>query len=240
MPGALPLSRDLTIAVVGKRVIDPRWRGAMERDVVLTFNALAEGLATLPGARGMTLITGLADGADQIAGALFLAGGDYGVARVLGAILPCPADEFARNSPIQDQAAFERAARSCAFITVLHGRLPPPPSDGLGAEAVRRARHARGDVFAAQADALLREADILVAIDDPDHEGEVGGTRHTLNLALSRRRPVILIQLGRCGVGLPGRGADPDEQALQGECARSALIALVRSIAPEAPSLADC
>ena len=230
MPGALPLPHDLTLAVVGKRVIDPRLRAAMERDLVMTFDALAEGVAARPGASGITLITGLADGADQIAGALFLAGADGRVARVLGAILPCPANEFARNSPIQDLAAFERAAESCAFITVLDRRLPPPV--GPDTESFQQTRRARGDVFAAQADALLRGAEILVAIDDPNQEGEVGGTRHTLDLALSRGMPVILIQLGRCGVSLPGRRADLDEQALQGEGARSALVALAGSIAP--------
>lgn len=238
MPGALPLPLDLTLAVVGKRAIDPRRRAAMERDLVLAFDALAEGLSSRPGASGMTLITGLADGADQVAGALFLAGGSGEVTRVLGAILPCPADEFARNSPIKDQAAFERAARSCAFITVLDGRLPPWHA-GPDNEALRRTRRARADAFAAQADALLREADILVAVDDPEDEGEVGGTRHTLGRALDRRMPVILIQLGRCGVSLLGRGGDLDEHALEGECARLALVALARSITPRGPGRAE-
>ena len=220
---------ELTLAVVGKRRIDPSHIAGMKRDLALTFEAVAESLSAAAGAGGarLTLITGLADGADQIAGELFLAGRSGPVARVLGAILPCPGDEFARNSPVEDGAAFEQAAQSCAFITLLGGRLPPPP-DGLDTEIARQARRARGDAFAAQADALLQDAGILVAVDDPDDEGEIGGTRHTLHRALSRGLPVILLHLGRPGIGLPRPGS-PIERAerLQGDRARTALAELV-------------
>jgi hypothetical protein len=223
---------DLTLALVGKRRIYPDHIAGMKRDLALAFEALEEGLCAAAGAgrARLTLITGLADGADQIAGALFLTAAPGSVARVLGAILPCHGDEFARNSPIENLAEFERAAQSCAFITVLRGRLPPPPPDGLDSEIARQARRARGDAFAAQADALLQDASILLAIDDPDDEGEIGGTRHTLHRALSRALPVILIHLGRRGVSLPRLGS-PIERAdgLHGDHARAALAALVET-----------
>jgi hypothetical protein len=223
---------ELTLALVGKRRIDPTHLAGMKRDLALAFEAVATSLGAAAGVGGarLTLITGLADGADQIAGELFLAGASGSVERVLGAILPCPGDEFARNSPVEDRAAFERAAQSCAFITVLRGRLRPPPPDDLNTEIARQARRARGDAFAAQADALLQDADILAAIDDPDDEGEIGGTRHTLRRALSRGIPAILIHLGRAGVSLP-RLDSPIERAecLQGDDAKTALAALVET-----------
>ena len=224
---ASPPTTDLTLALVGKRRIAARHLAGMKRDLTLTFDAVVDALPVAGGAR-LTLITGLADGADQIGGALFLAGASGPVARVLGAVLPCPGDEFVRNSPVEDRAAFEKAARRCAFITVLPGRLRPPPPEGLDTEIAGQARRARGDAFAAQAEALLRDASILVAIDDPEDEGEIGGTRHTLQRALSLGLPVILIRLGRRGVCLPRLGSSIEpEESLQGERAKSALTALV-------------
>lgn len=221
---------ELTLALVGKRRIEPAHLAAMKTDLASVFNTVSEALAIAFGAGGarLTLITGLADGADQIASAIFLHGASGFVTRVLGAILPCPGEEFARNSPVEDLAAFERAAQSCSFITVLRGRLQPPPPDGLTTDVARLTRRERGDAFAAQADALLRDADILVAIDDPDDEGKIGGTRHTLHRALSRGLPLILIQLGRAGISLPCLDS-PIERAKspQGEDARAALVALV-------------
>jgi hypothetical protein len=231
MSGFVPPPLGLTLALAGKRHIDPRHVAEMTRDLTLTFDAIAEGLAavTRAGPTRLTLITGLADGADQIAGALFLAGADGSVARELGAILPCPQDEFARNSPVEDLAAFERSARGCAFITVLRGGLPPPPPETLRTEAAMLARLKRGEAFAAQADALLRNADILVAIDDPEDDGEIGGTRQTFGRALNRGLPVILIHLGRSGVSLPRAGSSIEGgKSLRGQDARSALAALAR------------
>jgi hypothetical protein len=228
-----PHSIDLTLALVGKRRIDPDHIVGMKRDLTLAFDALAGGLREVAGAgdASLTLVTGLADGADQIASALFLAGASGSMPRILGAILPCAGDEFARNGPIENRAAFERAARSCAFVTVLPGRLRPPPPDGLDTEIARLARRARGDAFAAQADALLEDADVLVAIDDPDDDGDIGGTRHTLHRALSRGLPVILVCLGHPGLSLPKLGSPiGDDETLQSAIAASAVAALAAMI----------
>ena len=240
MSAIVPPPSDLTLALVGKRVIDPRWRSAMEDDLVLAFDALDEGLGATRGGSGatLTLITGLADGADRIAGDLFLAGGGGGVvARVLGAIVPCAIDAFARNGPVRDVGELERAAKTCAFVTVLDGRLPPPPPEGPGAEAIREVRR---DVFAAQADALLKAADLLIAVDDPDDVGDVGGTRHTLGRALGRGLPVLLIHLGRSGVRLLAETAsDAAMKPLHGDLARSTLATFARDVAIARASAPD-
>jgi hypothetical protein len=230
MIDSAPPTLDLTLALVGKRRIDPGHIAGMKRDLALAFDAVADGLRAVAGdgPATLTLVTGLADGADQIASGLFVDGASGAVTRVLGAILPCPGDDYVQNGPIDDRAAFERMAKHCAFVTALKGPLRPPPPDGLDTEMARQARRARGEAFAAQAGALLRDSDILVAIDDPDDTGDIGGTRHTLHRALSRGLPVILIQLGRPGVSLPRLGASFERaETLQGDGARAALAAMV-------------
>jgi hypothetical protein len=232
MIDSAPPPLDLTLAVVGKRRIDRGHLAGMKRDLAGAFDALAEGLraAAGDGPATLALITGLADGADQIASALFLDGGSGAVTRVLGAVLPCPADEYLRNGPVENRVAFERLAHACTFVATLKGRLRPTPPDGLDTEIARQALRARGDAFAAQADALLRDAGILLAIDDPEDAGDVGGTRHTLHRALSRGLPVILIHLGRPGVSLPRLGAPIErDETLLGDRARTALAALAHT-----------
>jgi hypothetical protein len=224
-----PPTLDFTLALVGKRRIEPAHISGMKRDLTLAFDAVADGLRAVAGGGPATLalVTGLADGADQIASGLFIDGASGAVTRVLGAILPCPADEYVQNGPMENRAAFERLARSCAFVTTLSGPLRPPPPDGLDTEIARQARRQRGEAFAAQADALLKDADALIAIDDPDDAGDIGGTRHTLQRALSRGLPVILVHLGRPGVCLPRLGSPIERDgSLEGDDARSALAAL--------------
>ena len=92
---------------------------------------------------------------------------------------------------------------------MLRGRLRPPAPIELDTEIARQAKRERGDAFAAQAEALLYDADLLVAIDDPDDEGEVGGTRDTLTRAIELGMPVIVLHLGRPGVRLMVSGEGP-------------------------------
>ena len=229
-------SLSLTVALAGKRRIDPADVADMSETLALVFDAMerrilcsAAGLPRGVPPTSLTLVTGLADGADQIAGRLFLSGaGVGGSKRVLGAVLPCPGDEFARNSPVEDRASFKRAAESCSFITVLRGRLRPPIAACLDTEIAQQARRERGDAFAAQAEALLWDADILVAIDDLNDAGEVGGTRDTLTRAIELRMPVVLLHLGKSGFRLLLPGQSGEERTyLHGNAAREAIGFLV-------------
>ena len=229
-------STSLTVAVAGKRRIRPEHLADMRESLALAFQAVDDCLLEAAGhlprttrAPCLTLVTGLADGADQVAGRLFLAETNpAGAKRILGAVLPCPGDEFARNSPVEDREAFEAAAESCAFITVLRGRLRPPVAVDLDTEIARQAKRERGDAFAAQAEALLADADLLVAIDDPDDEGEVGGTRDTLTRAIELGMPVILLHLGRPGVRLlPSDDGAEQRPYLNGVAARQAIQIVV-------------
>lgn len=229
-------STSLTVALAGKRRISPDHERDMRDSLTLTFEAIDDCLFEAAGHLPrnsrppcLTLVTGLADGADQIAGRIFLSETNpAGSKRILGAVLPCPGDEFARNSPVEDREAFEAAAESCAFITVLRGRLRPPAPIGLDTEIARQAKRERGDAFAAQAEALLYDADLLVAVDDPDDEGEVGGTRDTLTRAIELGIPVILLHLGRPGVRLLPSPEDSEQRPyLKGVAARHAIQVLV-------------
>ena len=99
-------STALTVALAGKRKICSEHIPDMQESLALTFQAiddcLLESVGHLPRSSPppcVTLVTGLADGADQIAGRIFLSDSKpTGSKRILGAVLPCPGDEFARNS----------------------------------------------------------------------------------------------------------------------------------------------
>ena len=212
----------LTLVLAGKREIPGEALDNLTAALDLVFGAIGDRLAALgpagpaaPGLAGrfalgqpprLTLITGLADGADQIAQGRFLARRpDPGVlAQAVGAVLPCERRTFARNSPVADADAFERSAAACDFIIELDERLPPAPrsADATLIAERRRVRRERGDAFEAQAEMLLRNGDILLAVDDPDDDGRAGGTRQTIGRALDQGLPVVLHRLGEPGVSL--------------------------------------
>lgn len=134
----------------------------------------------------LTLVTGLADGADQLASRIFLdeAASRPGVEHLVGAILPCNREDFIANSKVECRDQFERLAAAAGFIVELDGNMPPRED---GNEASRR------EAFKAQSEVLLRNADILVAIDDETTAGRVGGTQETIRAALELALPVILV-----------------------------------------------
>jgi len=238
----------LTLALAGKRRIGADATERLTASLWMVFHAVAGRLETLAeegGARELlaarfttdvqprlTLITGLADGADHLASRLFLTPDPSfpDVERVLGAVLPCGLAAFVADSPIRDTEAFEAAARASSFIIELDGRMPPapgPPHDGEGPEA-QRARAARGRSFSDQSEILLRQADILIAIDDPNDEGRIGGTRQTIRSALDLGMPVIQLRTGHADIAILRSRADLDEPTpLPEGHARQALWVLV-------------
>ena len=241
----------LTLALAGKRRIQAEAMAGLSGGLALVFHAVAGRLASLcePGgaaeslsprfdtetAPRLTLITGLADGADQLASRLFLRTDPAfpDVDRVLGAVLPCDRGAFVARSGITDEAGFSAAAAACAFIVELDGDMPAspgPPHEGEGPEA-RRARAERGRAFSDQSDILLRQADILIAIDDPRDDGRVGGTRETIRTALDLGMPVIHLRLGHDEIALLRSRADLDEPTpLPESHAREGLWALVAEL----------
>ena len=234
----------LTLALAGKRNIGAGARAGLEASLALVFRSIGARLEVLheEAARGddtlvmrfstheparLTLITGLADGADQIASALFVAPDPETrtVERVLGAMLPCARSDFQANSGVEDKIAFERMAASCAFIVELDGSMPPQPKRGQGDAEIKRASSARGEAFQAQSEFLLRQADLLIAVDSPDEAGREGGTRETVRNALDLGIPVVLLQVGRDGVAVLRARADLDEPVMLPENAASVSLA---------------
>ena len=250
MPNSAPAKPilALTLALAGKRRIEADATERLTACLWMVFHAVAGQLETLAeegGARELlaarfttegqprvTLITGLADGADQLASRLFLTPDPTfpDVERVLGAVLPCRLAAFVADSPIRDAQAFEAAVQASSFIIELDGAMPPapgPPHEGEGPEA-QRARAARGRSFSDQSEILLRQADILIAIDDPNDEGRIGGTRQTVRSALDLGMPVVQLRTGRDDIAILRSRADLDEPApLPEGHARQALWDLV-------------
>ena len=202
------------LAVVGKRTLPDAARPRLEVQLHAFFEAVEERLKAIPDSEAypplpsrfdlaaaprLTLVSGLADGADRLAVDAFLAPGRRGsaVERVVGAVLPCDSAGYVSQSPVADVDGFDRQARRCAFIVELDGSLTDgPPRDGA---------------FQAQAEILLRHADILVAIDDPEDEGRLGGTRQTIAAALQLGLPVVLMHTTKEGVAILHARADFDE-----------------------------
>jgi hypothetical protein len=239
----------LTLVLAGKREVAPEALSGLTSALALAFGTIggrlgalrdpgcaAGGLASrfaLERAARLTLITGLADGADQFAHRQYLgqrpAAG--AVDWAIGAVLPCGRETFALHSPIVDRAAFDDAAAGCDFIVELDGRLPGAPfgdREGPPTTETRRIRRERADAFQAQAELLLRNGDILFAVDDPDDDGRPGGTRQTLGLALDQGLPVLLHRLGEPGLAILRARADLDSaECLHGSDAVDGLEGLV-------------
>jgi hypothetical protein len=238
----------LTVALAGKRRVEADVVGRLSGALGRVLHAVEARLVSLcePGAAGealalrfatearprLTLITGLADGADQLASRIFLEAQTAfpEVERVLGAVLPCDRAAFVARSGVTDETGFASAAAACAFIVELDGDMPAAPApahEGEGPDA-RKARADRARAFSDQSEILLRQADILIAIDDPSDDGRIGGTRQTIRAALDLGMPVIELRLGYDEITLLRSRADYDEPApLPESHARSALWDLV-------------
>ena len=250
----------LTLALAGKRRIAPEALGELADALGLLFHAVAGRLVSLAegAAAGdslgqrfdvdarprLTLITGLADGADQLATRMFQAADPAlpDVEKRIGAVLPCAREAFVANSPVTDAAGFAAAAAACSFILELDGDMPPAPGPPHEAEPpeARRSRADRGRAFSDQSEILLRQSDILIAVDDPHDDGRVGGTRQTIRSAIDLGMPVILLRLGHADMALLRSRADLDEPApLPEDHARHAIWGLVGELVGAGASAHD-
>ncbi|MCW5719401.1 MAG: hypothetical protein KIS68_16405 [Bauldia sp.] len=133
----------------------------------------------------LTLISGLADGADQIAATAFLDGATTVADRAIAAILPFDPDAYCFASPMADAERFRALLARAAYVMELDGDarrdLPSEAEEG---------KRVRAAAFRAQAEVMLRHADVLIAVDDGDG-GEAGGTLETTRRALAIGMPVI-------------------------------------------------
>ncbi len=138
----------------------------------------------------LTLVSPLADGADQMAAAAGLARGWR-----LQAILP-----FARAAYIGDFDGHEAQARFIALIEQADCVLELPGDPDDGAEA-----------YMAAGRATIAHCDLLIAIWDGQPPRGRGGTAEVVHLAVAQGTPVIHIPAdGESPIGLLWSGFDPN------------------------------
>jgi hypothetical protein len=135
----------------------------------------------------LTLVSGLADGADQIASLAFLDGADAAADRVIAAILPFDAEAYCVASPMADVQRFRALLDRCAYVVELDGEA----ARGLSPDA-GEGRRERTAAYRAQAEVMQRHADVLIVVDDGT-EGAAGGTAETTRRALGIGLPVIRV-----------------------------------------------
>ena len=136
----------------------------------------------------LRLITGLAEGADQLAAlALGERAKTEAINRELAAVLPCSAQAYRESREPWHLAAFDASSGQCAYVLELDGICEKPDPDTTLAKT-RRER-----AYRAQGAFLLRHCDVLLAMADLSEPGRAGGTLDTVTRALAFQLPVILI-----------------------------------------------
>lgn len=147
------------------------------------------------------VVSGLADGTDQIAFESLLAfeceartspanpgaRSDF----ELVAILPCDATAFRDNSEVKNKTAFDTLLARCAYTIELDGRCVPHPPHHVAPDRLTTER--RNRAFRVQAAALLRHCDLLIANADLEAGAGIGGTRETMAAAVALGIPVVLL-----------------------------------------------
>ncbi|MCB1804955.1 MAG: hypothetical protein KDJ99_07340 [Candidatus Competibacteraceae bacterium] len=199
----------LRVALSGKRDLSKAEPAQLKTRLHDVFQVLNQSLASLRDETQQTntvahyyadsqprlrLISGLADGADQLAMQTFLAQTSESIDLELAAVLPFDVQTYRDHSPIENKALFDELLTQCAYVLELDGRyLPDPKSEDTAARNF--AKHCRARAYRAQGTLLLRQCDLLIAIDDYQDEGRVGGTRETIRHALARGIPVLYLAL---------------------------------------------
>lgn|GEM_PF-6715186 len=134
----------------------------------------------------LQLITGLADGADQIASSLFIKHedrkGPKNSTRFLGAVLPLGREQYLET--IEDRECFKRLYEKSHYRLEL---------DGSGGH--RSADIDFKDAYRQQARVLPRLCDVFIAVASRAEEGAKGGTKEAILAALVLNKPVAFLNL---------------------------------------------
>lgn len=159
----------------------------------------------------LRLVTGLCEGADQLA---FEALEELDV-RCLqsenAAVIGFDVEAYRASRPPEYQPIFDEHIQQCSYVLQADGIYEKAPKDAPEADQKRGDRK-RSRGYRAQSALLLRQSDILVAMIDPEKGGKAGGTLETIQNALSFQIPVVLLNLRSSGVVMlePGQVL-PDE-----------------------------
>jgi len=212
---ALP-KLDLTfrIGVAGNRQLPEAAIVSLDQRLQAIHDVVSQALARLasPTARASTepkfttfysdtaplirLVSGLADGADQLAAERLLAQPSSLVGHEIAAVLPFDTVTYRDCSSVQDKRRFDLLLRQCRYVMELDGRYDKPDPD------TELAQHRRACAYRAQAAILLRQIDLLIAMADSTSVGHAGGTRETIESALALGIPVVFLPVGAAGVVL--------------------------------------
>jgi hypothetical protein len=147
----------------------------------------------------LRLICGMAHGTDRLAVDSFLDWRDSNAqvdAHEVLAIYPCDPVSFRDLSGVDDADPFnaqrQRLLQSphCAEL-VLDGRLLRS-AEGTKAELAREKR-IRAAAHTYKSEVLIRQSEFLIAVLDRSKEGDVGGTRDTVSLAMALDTPVLVL-----------------------------------------------
>ena len=173
----------LTLGITGHRKIDADNQTALADALDTLFARIAARMVTIgeaypglfdPGPPKLTLVSALAEGADQLAAEAALRHGF-----TLHAILPFPKPVYAEDFEGEALTRFETLLASATEVCEL------PAS---------RSRGPRGYVLAGQA--TVAQCDILIAAWDGEDGRGRGGTADVLDLALRRMTPVLHVPTG--------------------------------------------
>lgn len=179
-------NREIPDRVLLARAVDDVMRVVIQR-----MNELAPGEAKPQGITQfysdkkptLQIVTGLAEGADELAAEAPKRLEKEPVTFELAAVLPFDWQTYRDSRQPGFQKSFEDLYKSCDWVLELDGRYGPSESD----------KPYRGKAYRAQATLLLRNCDILVAMADLSQQSKAGGTQETIQAALSFGLPVVLI-----------------------------------------------
>ncbi len=168
----------------------------VHRAMAIVFNDAEAWLAGLhnPAFRGdkseISLISALADGADQMAVTAFSERpARDGLRRRLEAVIPFSADVYAETFHNPADAAVMRAQVAQADAVLVLGDWVPRQ----GAKASPFTVHWRDQRYATVGDIIVRQSDLLLAVWDGMAGAGPGGTAHTIAQAIAERIPVVSI-----------------------------------------------
>jgi hypothetical protein len=155
------------IAVTGHRDLRPQDLGALRDEVRTVLAGLRSGMPDTP----LLLLSGLAEGADQLTAEIAL---EQGV--LLAAALPMPLDIYRVQMPEEAQKELDKllALSKVKIELPLEGRTP---------EQIRTNKDAQAACYETLALFLVRHGRALIALWDGRHSDKAGGTCRVVQYA---------------------------------------------------------
>jgi hypothetical protein len=173
------------VAVTGHRDLRPQDLEALRREVRAVFVGMRSRMPSTP----LVLLSGLAEGADQLAAEVALKEGV-----LLVAALPMPVDVYKDQMSEDGQKKFDELLAASAIQIVL-------PLEGQTVEDVRASEAARANCYEALARFLARYGQSLIALWDGKDSQKRGGTSNVVHYVRSGALDAYVEDAEmRCGV----------------------------------------